>query len=164
MTVKEGFVSKPKHPLRVVLDSHCRTPPDARVLKYGVPTLIACTTHEQESAAANELRNPVNMDVVGFPVGERGGVSIPHVLELLERSGIERVMVEGGSSVIASFFESGCVDEYSVFVGNIIIGGKDSPTPAGGKGAAQPADVVGLELVECRKMKGGVLLRYRVGK
>jgi len=163
LTVKEEFVPRPRHPLRVVFDSHGRTPPDAEVLKHGVPTLI-CTTYGADRDAAAKLERNEKVDVLKFPPDRGGGVSIPHVLELLRKSGVEKVMVEGGSTIIAAFIASGCVDEYSVFVGSMIIGGEGSPTPVGGSGAARFEDVVGLELVECREMEGGALLRYKVGK
>jgi 2,5-diamino-6-(ribosylamino)-4(3H)-pyrimidinone 5'-phosphate reductase len=70
--------------------------------------------------------------------------------------------VEGGGTLIASLFSHGLVDEFSTFVGNLIIGGKDAPTPADGRGFLDGNEFVRLSLMDVRKVDEGVLLRWRV--
>ena len=72
-------------------------------------------------------------------------------------------MVEGGGETIWSFLRAGFVDELTIFVGNMVVGGK-GPTMASGLGAKKMSDIVPLQLVSVQRMPGGVLLRYRPAK
>ena len=139
-----------KKPLRIVLDSQGRTPDGAKVLAGGVPTLIATTKHCTKTwKGAQVLR-----------CGE-GQVDLHCLMDELERRGIQRLMVEGGGETIGSFFKSDLVDEYRVFVGSLILGGKDTPTPCEGQGFLE-ADAIRLRLISITTLGEGAVLCYEV--
>jgi 2,5-diamino-6-(ribosylamino)-4(3H)-pyrimidinone 5'-phosphate reductase len=69
-------------------------------------------------------------------------------------------MVEGGGELIFSLFEADLVDELSVFVGSVVIGGRDAPTLADGDGFVSTFPKLELETVD--RIDDGVLLQYRV--
>jgi 2,5-diamino-6-(ribosylamino)-4(3H)-pyrimidinone 5'-phosphate reductase len=71
-------------------------------------------------------------------------------------------MVEGGGSLVGSLFASGLVDEFCTFVGNLVIGGKEAPTPADGPGFLRDNEFVRLSLMDVGELDEGVLLRWRV--
>ena len=76
--------------------------------------------------------------------------------------GIHRVMVEGGGTLIAGLIEEGLVNEIYTFIGNIIIGGKDSPTFTDGEGFIQESAFPHLTLLEARRLESGILLHWNV--
>ena len=93
--------------------------------------------------------------------GERPG--LPEVLASLHRLGINRLLVEGGGTLLAEFFRLGLVDEVSVYVAARIFGGASAPTLA--DGAGWPLDQAPrLRLVSALEFdgQGGVLLQYRM--
>ena len=138
------------NPTRVILDSRGRTPDNALVLDDRAKTIIITASEcEKEWNGAQTIR-----------VG-KGRVNLNQALRALWDRGIKSLMVEGGGEVIASFFENGLVDEYTVFVGNMIIGGRNAPTPADGDGRAG-SSFVHLNLEECHRLGDGVLMRYTV--
>jgi 2,5-diamino-6-(ribosylamino)-4(3H)-pyrimidinone 5'-phosphate reductase len=141
-----------KNPLRIVLDSQGRTPDRAKVLTGGVPTLIA--------TAAKCIKTWKGAEVLRC--GERQ-VDLQCLMNELERRGIERLMVEGGGETISSFFEKGLVDEYRVFVGSMVLGGTDAPTPCGGPGFLEE-NSIRLRLLSVTQMGEGALLCYEVVK
>lgn len=139
-----------KNPLRIVLDSQGRTPDDAKVLSGEAPTLIATATSCVKTwKGAQVLR-----------CGERQ-VDLQCLMNELERRGIERLMVEGGGETIWSFFKNGLVDEYRVFVGSLVLGGIEAPTPCEGFGF-QEEDAIRLRLLSLTQMGEGALLCYEV--
>ena len=89
-------------------------------------------------------------------------MDLPLLMARLHDLGIGRLMVEGGGSLIASLFSHGLVDEFFTFIGNLIIGGKDAPTPVDGRGFLNDNEFVRLSLMDVREVGEGVLLRWRV--
>jgi 2,5-diamino-6-(ribosylamino)-4(3H)-pyrimidinone 5'-phosphate reductase len=87
-------------------------------------------------------------------------VDLPEAFAAIEAHGIERVMVEGGGELIFSLFEAGLVDEVTVYIGNIVIGGRDAPTLADGDGFVEAFPELELRSVE--RIDPGVVLAWDV--
>lgn len=151
LTVKEKYVQDAKRPLRIVLDSNGRTPLEAEVLKGDAPSLIV-TSEGCESTFGQA-------EVARFG---KGRVDLPSLMRHLHEEGIEKLLVEGGETVIWAFLKEGLVDELKVFVGSMIIGGKESPTMAGGEGAASFENIIPLTPKSSTQLGDGVLLEYEV--
>lgn len=153
LTVNEKFVRFPRHPVRIILDSTGRTPKTALVLNGASPTVIVTTERCKKT----------------FPNAEtircgKDEVDLKRLLPILEKRGIKTLLVEGGSKVIWSFLETRLADEINMFVGSMVIGGEESPTAAGGEGAASEKKMVELRLLDMKALGSGVLLRYKVVK
>ncbi|QZP38565.1 2,5-diamino-6-(ribosylamino)-4(3H)-pyrimidinone 5'-phosphate reductase [Halobaculum magnesiiphilum] len=157
---------RPGNPARVVADSRARTPTDARILDD------EATTYLLVSDAADPDRLDALRDAGAEVVatggddgggddgenGDDGRVDLRAAFDELEREGIERVMVEGGGEVIFSLFEAGLVDELTVYVGSLVIGGRGAPTLADGEGFVD--DFPELDLTDVERLDDGVLLSY----
>ena len=142
-------------PARIVADSRARTPPDAAILDDAAPTYVLVseavpTEHVQSLSSAGATVVTAGQNRVDLAAG----------LADLEAQGIERLMVEGGGELIFSLFEADLVDELTVFVGSMIIGGRDAPTLADGDGFT--ADFPALTLESAAPFGEGALLEYRV--
>ncbi len=165
LTVKERYVPGAKNPLRVVLDSRGRTPRDARVLDGDASTLIY-TLGRGEHVDGGEHAPDGAEDIPGATVVRLEGknrVPVKMVVDDLAARRIETLLVEGGGETIWSFFDDGLVDEYHVFIGSQIVGGRSAPTSVDGEGR-EAAESIGLELVSLERLEEGVLLSYRVSK
>ena len=142
-------------PGRVVVDSCCRTPEDAAILD-GDPETYVLTS---ESAPDERRRAPEGTGAAVLVGGEER-VDLPAALAALAGEGVDRLLVEGGGELMFSLFEAGLVDELSVFVGGMVIGGREAPTLADGEGFV--ADFPALELAGVERLDDGVLLRWTV--
>ncbi|MDG6220892.1 MAG: dihydrofolate reductase family protein, partial [Candidatus Thermoplasmatota archaeon] len=152
LTVKEKYVPNPKHPIRIVLDSRGRLPKEARVLDGSSKTIVYGLKGRPDIPGAEVVR-----------VGGDKKVKVEDAVEDMEKRGMKTLMVEGGGETIWSFFKAGLVDEYHVFVGGRVVGGREAPTPVDGEGFEE-AYAIKLMLLEVRKMENGALLSYRVLK
>ncbi len=148
LTVKNATYEE--NPVRIVLDSHGRIPPEARVLDDRAPTIIVTNNECTKDWGSN----------VTVIRGGSGRINLTDVLHILAKDlGIENMIVEGGGEVIASFFREKLVDRYSVFVGGLLIGGRTSPTPADGDGWLAPEGVK-LSLDSAEVLGNGALLTF----
>jgi 2,5-diamino-6-(ribosylamino)-4(3H)-pyrimidinone 5'-phosphate reductase len=138
-----------------VIDSTGRTPADARILDDDATTYVL-VTDDAPDERRQTLRN-AGADVIA--VGDER-VALDRALSELEAHGVNSLMIEGGGEIIHSFFAAELVDELSVYVGSLVIGGRDAPTLADGEGFVESFPALSLESV--RRLDDGVLLEYAV--
>jgi 2,5-diamino-6-(ribosylamino)-4(3H)-pyrimidinone 5'-phosphate reductase len=146
-----------EHPVRVVIDSTARTPPDASVLTKGSGKRVVAVSCRAKQEPIAQLRTRATVIVAG-----EKEVDLATVMDELGTMGISRVMVEGGGTLIAALFAAGLVDEVYTFVGNIIIGGKDAPTLADGVGCVKESEFTRLALIDAICIEDGILLHWDV--
>jgi 2,5-diamino-6-(ribosylamino)-4(3H)-pyrimidinone 5'-phosphate reductase len=147
---------EPATPARVVVDSQVRTPPDARVLDDEAETFLLVT----ESAPTDFVGGLEHAGATVIAAGD-SRVDLSAALDELDSRGVDQLMVEGGGELIYSLFATHRVDRLSVFVGSMVIGGRDAPTLADGEGFT--AGFPTLELDSVQRVDDGVLLEYDVG-
>lgn len=108
-------------PRPVVLDSHLRLPPNARLLAHPQPPLVL-TAHppEADRRAALESRG---CTVIPLPRDESQRIDLPAALDALHARGIRRLMVEGGARVLRAFLQRRLADLLVVTVSMQLVGG-----------------------------------------
>lgn len=99
-----------QQPLRVVLDTDARTPPDANVTDDAAPTLIL--TGDPVDTPPGDAAT----EALGRPITPRAA------LGTLEARDVDRVLLEGGPTVAASFLEAGMVDRFTLYLAPRILG------------------------------------------
>ncbi len=155
LTVKKKYVDHLKQPLRVVLDSSGRTPPHALVLNNAAKTLIITAKGREKAFKGQQI------EVAGIDVDENGLIDVKKAGEMLFQRGVRKLLVEGGGTVIWNFLKNKVVDDLFIYIGPCIIGGKDTPTVADGKGIDHEDEVISLKIVEIKQVKPGLLIHYQ---
>lgn len=122
-----------RQPLRVIVDSRCRTPLDAACLKEPGATLIATTPR-----APHSRRRALERAGAQVWVDERAGqtVGIERLLRHLGTLNVTSLLVEGGPTLLGSFRDEDLIDEYWVYIAPRVIGGLKAPSAMGGVGSA----------------------------
>ncbi|NLI13263.1 bifunctional diaminohydroxyphosphoribosylaminopyrimidine deaminase/5-amino-6-(5-phosphoribosylamino)uracil reductase RibD [Pelotomaculum propionicicum] len=145
-----------RDPVRVILDSRARIPPQARVLtqQSEAPTIIAVTS----AAPPERLKTLRESGAVVLVVNEGPRVDLAELLRILGSRGITSVLIEGGAGVHGSAISAGLVDKVAWFIAPKIIGGATAPGPVGGTGADDPAGASALERVRVRRLGPDILL------
>ncbi len=98
-----------KNPLRIVVDSHLRTSPDARVFDVRrAPTIVAATGKAPEER--RRLFEQKGIEVLELGEDEVGRVDLHGLLDLLGQRKIASLLVEGGAGVNTAFLREKLVD------------------------------------------------------
>ena len=128
----------PRHPLRVIVDSHGRTPLEARVLSADLPgqTLIATVKPAPAWVSAVQERGG---KVVQCPPGTDGRVALKPLLCYLAEQGHNHVLVEGGATLLGALHTDGLIDEVWAFIGTRIVNDALAPAPMAGAGVPRMA-------------------------
>ena len=114
-------------PLRIVLDSHLRTPPTAAFLgrsSLGEPLIVAARSHERDRGLVNRQRKleAAGADVWFAPTSRDGRISPAAVLRNLASREVQSVLVEGGSRIHGAFIAAGLVDSVALFLAPRLVG------------------------------------------
>ena len=119
-------------PMRVVLDTHQRTPQSSKLVAGAreLPVLLFTGIKPQQALIDAGVR------VVQVSADENG-LDLPEVFAALMEAGVERLFVEGGGRVAASFIRKHFVDRVEWFRAPIMLGGE-------GKAAIGDLQVNGL--------------------
>ncbi len=106
-----------RSPVRIVLDSRLRLPPQAKLVQTAqrIPTLVYTGAPAEAPAAMRAELVRVEADAEGRP-------ALAAVLADLAGRGITRLLVEGGATVHAAFLKAGLVDRMEVFTAPAVLG------------------------------------------
>jgi len=102
-------------PRRFILDTHARSPLDAAVVTDDGPeTTIVCGAEAPESR--RKALSNAGAQILQVPLDSEGRCDVARALQKLRESGINRLMVEGGGTVLKSFLGAGLVDWVQAYV------------------------------------------------
>jgi len=148
-------VDTPRQPLRVVLDSALRTPPDARILEGG-GTLLVC---QEVQPGRLEPLLAAGATVLELP-GPAGRPDLGLLMEVLAQRGVNELHVEAGATLNGALLAAGLVDEWLAYLAPVTLGHQarglfDLPALTD-MGARQ-----GWRLLDMRRVGGDLRLRLR---
>ena len=122
LTVREpGDWNRP--PLRIVLDSRLRTPPDANLFRAPGEHEGAGAVHILCVGGADATRHgalvAAGASVHELHVATDDGVSLRDAQAWMWERGLRRVMVEAGPRLLSHYLESGFVDQVRIYTGAV---------------------------------------------
>jgi diaminohydroxyphosphoribosylaminopyrimidine deaminase / 5-amino-6-(5-phosphoribosylamino)uracil reductase len=129
-----------RNALKVIADSGCRIPMDAKVLENEPQLVVVATTERSDPAKRRELERK-GAQVIVCPEKE-GRVDLRFVMQALGRMGIDSVLLEGGSTLAFGMLKENLVDKVVSFIAPKILGGQTAPTPVGGEGIEHMEDSI----------------------
>ncbi len=103
-------------PQPIVLDSHLRMPPTARLWQKNQKRCWVLTTMENNSAHDGP-------EILSVQSNDEGRVCLTAAMQLLYRKGIRSLMVEGGANVITAFLKMRLADALVLTIAPRLIGG-----------------------------------------
>ncbi|CAH2712969.1 Riboflavin biosynthesis protein RibD [Neobacillus rhizosphaerae] len=131
-----------KNPIRIVLDTHLRTPQNAKVITdFLAPTWIITGAEVDQKRV--EQFTEIGIEVIK---SEKQQIIIKDLLVTLGKRGITSLFVEGGSEVQGSFLKERAFQQIITYIAPKLIGGKLAPTLFGGQGIEKMAEAVLLNI------------------
>lgn len=160
LTVRHGGKLAARQPLRVVVDTHARTPLDAKVVDSAASTLIACGD-DADPSALDRLRSVT--DVVVLPRSHEGRVDLGALLLELYRRDVRSVLLEGGPALAGAFVDERRVDLVVAYIAPALIGGDGTPALAGA-GAPSIDKAWRMHVDDVRRVGPDLRVEARPGK
>lgn len=144
---------KPPQPVHIVCSQSAQLDPNSVFFRQSVPRWLLTTVVQVDEQMPFER-------VITVGKGETG-LDWIDALQQFRRLGLERLVVTGGGEVVASLLGVGGIDEIWLTVCPLLLGGRDAPTPVGGKGILEGM-APRLALLGVKAIGQEVFLHYRV--
>ncbi|SHI71244.1 diaminohydroxyphosphoribosylaminopyrimidine deaminase [Malonomonas rubra DSM 5091] len=152
--------SSGRDPLRVVVDSQLRMPLEAKMLSQEsqAKTLIATCSRDDEKIVALRL---TGAEVLSLPeVEER--VCLQSLWQELGKRNVQRLLLEGGTTLAGAALKQGLIDQMMVFVAPKLIGGGSDFGIFSGEGCQQLKNAVPLSDLRYQQVGEDILITGEV--
>lgn len=135
-----------KNPIRIILDTHLRTPIDSKVIdQQHAETWIITGMHvDEKRMVAYQYKGVriINM--------QTATIEIKPMLKILAEKGICSIYVEGGAEVHGSFLKERAFQQLITYIAPKLIGGKTAPTSFSGEGITEIEDAANVDITEVK--------------
>lgn len=162
LTVHKIDAKPEDNPVRIVVDSKCRTPIDARITNSDAKTIIACANEYKDELKQSEKYETFRNRGVKFFFSGDERVDLVALMSYLHEEGIDKIMLEGGSTLNFSMIKAGLIDEISICVAPMVVGGANAKTFFDGEGFDTMDEAVRLELIDSYSLEKDLILKYKV--
>lgn len=147
-----------KNPIRIICDTHLRTPLTAQVVATAkqVPTILATGTNQ-----GWEPYQQAGCQLLLIPEKD-GGLDLTQLMKQLGEKGIDSILLEGGSALQESALREGLVQWVQAYIAPKIFGGQQAKSPVGGLGVESPEQAYSLINAEILCLGEDLLLEGEV--
>lgn len=164
LTVHKIDAKPEDNPVRVVVDSKCRTPIAARITNKDARTIIAGANEYKYDFMVSDRYESFKKRGVDFFFSGEKRVDLSLLMSYLHEEGINKLMLEGGATLNFSMIKAGLIDEIRICVAPMVVGGVNAKTFFDGEGFDQMDDAVKLELTDSYPLGKDLILTYKVLK
>lgn len=145
--------------LKVVVDSTLRLSPRAQVFR--VPERCWLATTRQAKRAKIDQFLKMGVQVILCPA-RAGRVSLPYLFDRLYQAGMERVLIEGGPTLIGKALREQLVDHLHIYIAPKIMGDPTALDSIVGLTAFRVDRLCQLKNVTIKRMKSDILVEADV--
>ncbi len=141
---------KGKDPMRIVVDTHLRTPLNAGILALDSTsdTIIVVGNHVPDFEKEKFTRKGVL--ILACPTRDNR-IDLTALMGVLADKSVCSILLEGGASVMGSMIRERLIDKFYIFKGARILGGNDGVPMAKGEGPSEMDRCVVLKDVRFRR-------------
>ncbi len=148
-----------RQPLRVIMDSALRTPPDAKLLSLpGETVVLTCSPHGQQ--AQRFVGSRASVREVSTEQG--GRVDLRAAMQCLANEySCNEVLLESGPTLSGAMIKAGLVDEVIIYIGAMFLGSDAQPL-LNLPGLRHMSDRVRLNIVDVCMLDGDCRITARI--
>ncbi|HUL01478.1 MAG TPA: bifunctional diaminohydroxyphosphoribosylaminopyrimidine deaminase/5-amino-6-(5-phosphoribosylamino)uracil reductase RibD [Nitrospirota bacterium] len=150
-------IPKGRNPVRVIVDTHLRTPLHAKVMSRKPPVRTIVATLRTAPAYKVKKLERAGAEVL-LVRSLQGRVDIKDLMKLLGKLGVMSVLIEGGAEINASALTSGIVDKVVMFIAPILMTSKEALSSIGGASPRKLSQAVRLTGVTSHRVGSDLMI------
>jgi len=138
-----------RNPVRIILDTHLRTPLDANVVTAPEASTWIIVGNKVTEEAKIQFLQYEHVSIIQL---KDETIRIPEVLDVLGQKEITSLLVEGGATVNSSFLQEKMFNQLIVYMAPKLISGYGAPTSILGTGFESLAEVPSLSIQQVEQL------------
>ncbi|MCA6079360.1 MAG: bifunctional diaminohydroxyphosphoribosylaminopyrimidine deaminase/5-amino-6-(5-phosphoribosylamino)uracil reductase RibD [Endomicrobium sp.] len=147
-----------KNPIRVVIDSKLKLPESHHLFDVCIPTIVIYDSNvksiPEHLKKEGIILSPIDIDAA------RKDFNV--VVKKLNYLSLKRILIEGGSEIIASALFSNAVNDIYFFIAPKIAGGKTAISVVGGAGVKKISESLPVKNMKVKKVGFDLLVTGRI--
>ena len=149
-----------KNPVRIICDTHLRTPLTSEVVQTAgeISTMIATA---ETDVLKTEPYQKLGCQICSVPLNG-AHIDLNCLMQELGRRGIDSILLEGGAALNYSALKSGIVHVVQTYIAPKLFGGQDAKTPVAGAGVEFPDQAFALCKPKIRQIGQDILVEWEV--
>jgi diaminohydroxyphosphoribosylaminopyrimidine deaminase/5-amino-6-(5-phosphoribosylamino)uracil reductase len=148
---------KGRDPFRIIVDTHLRTPRNAKVVTQHSSARTLIVTGEGVAALDSQPFQGDGVFTLACPIRE-GKINLKALMTRLGEMSVMSVLVEGGAAIIGSLLREKLIDKFYIFKAPRILCGDDGYPMAAGPGPEKMDDSVVLKEIRVRRFGDDTLI------
>ncbi|CAN2040378.1 diaminohydroxyphosphoribosylaminopyrimidine deaminase / 5-amino-6-(5-phosphoribosylamino)uracil reductase [Candidatus Magnetomoraceae bacterium gMMP-15] len=144
-------------PTRIILDTNLSISPDAKVLHLNSEAKTIVVTGESISDEKKSIIRDTGAEIISISL-KNSRIDLKHLMQHLGSIGITSLLIEGGSTVIASALKAGIADKVLFFFAPKILGGDDGVPICSGIGPELMADAIPLKNINIHRFEDDIMI------
>lgn len=153
-------ITEGRNPIRIICDTNLNTPIDSTIVTTAkdIKTIIAtaCDNHENYKPYH---ANGCELLIVNL---KDNHIDLNHLMLELGKTGIDSILLEGGSTLNFSALQSGIVNRIQAYISPKLFGGDQAKTPVGGVGIQKVNACYSLKKQTITKFDEDILIEGEV--
>ncbi|MFC1532074.1 bifunctional diaminohydroxyphosphoribosylaminopyrimidine deaminase/5-amino-6-(5-phosphoribosylamino)uracil reductase RibD [Thermodesulfobacteriota bacterium] len=146
-----------RDPLRIVVDTCLRIPHNAKVLNHGSDSMTLIAVGDNVTPGVLEEIDKEGISIVNCPM-KNNWIDLAALMDILGRSSVTSIMVEGGSAIMGSMIREELIDKFYIFKAPRILGGNDGIPMAGGPGPKRMDESLLIRDIRVRRFGDDILI------
>lgn len=149
---------KGRDPLRIIVDTHLRTPVNAKVITQSSPADTMIVIGEEVGLDNQERFRADGVSTLVCPT-RSGRIDLDALMAKLGEMSITSLLVEGGASITGSMLRERLIDKFYIFMAPKLLAGDDGIPMATGPGAEKMDESMILKEIKTRRFGDDILMR-----
>ncbi len=151
-------LTKGPDPIRIIIDSHFRTPVNAKLFTVSSPIYVCGIAGE--AVDRQRILQKAGADIVELPAADNH-VSLFDLMRYASSTGIQRILVEGGRDIATAFLRHKLADELIVAIAPKLIGA-DGHDGFGNLGIVDISEALTFDRVMVERFGSDIHLRMQI--
>ncbi|MCM1258350.1 MAG: bifunctional diaminohydroxyphosphoribosylaminopyrimidine deaminase/5-amino-6-(5-phosphoribosylamino)uracil reductase RibD [Roseburia sp.] len=149
-----------RNPIRIICDTHLRTPLEAEVVETAKEIRTIIATCERDAGKISPYEHAGCQIVITEEY--EGHVDLRKLMRRLGDMGIDSILLEGGGSLNASALAQGIVQKVESYIAPKLFGGASAKSPVAGAGVTEPSQAYGLKNPKISQIEEDILIEWEV--
>jgi len=146
-----------RDPLRIIVDTHLRTPRNSKVVTQHSSGETVIVTGEGKETDNGDLFHGNGVSILTCPIRE-GKIDLQVLMRRLGEMSVMSVLVEGGAAITGSLLREKLIDKFYIFKAPKLLGGDDGIPMAAGPGPQRMEDSLLLKEIRVRRFGDDTLI------